>query len=99
MSTYDLQLNSQSNNPLYWDALRVQFPADNLAVRVYRSLAQRLTEWKYRRALVSLLNYDDHVLEDIGMTRGELIMAIELPLTQDAKQALSRWREERRITG
>ncbi|GGC11046.1 hypothetical protein GCM10011352_41960 [Marinobacterium zhoushanense] len=99
MSTYDLKLSSNPNHPLSWDALRIQFPADNLAVRIYRSLGQRLTEWKYRRALVNLLDYDDHVLADIGMTRGELNMAIELPLTQDAKQAMAKWQAERRITG
>jgi len=99
MSTYNMHLSANPNHPLAWEELRIHAHPEKLARRLFQALSLRLTEWKYRRTLTSLLDYDDHVLEDIGMTRGELIMAIELPLTEDAKLALAQWREERLITG
>lgn len=59
----------------------------------------RLEAWAFRRKLKHLLDYDDHRLEDMGHTRAELMMAIDLPLRADARQALLDWQAERRRTG
>lgn len=64
-----------------------------------RWLRQRLDAWAYRRKLKHLLDYDDHMLEDMGHTRAELVMAIELPLKADVREALLQWKAERRRTG
>lgn len=61
-----------------------------------RSLFQ---SWQYRRKLARLLSYDDHMLEDMGYTRAELLMAIELPLKQDPRPQLKAWKALRRQTG
>jgi hypothetical protein len=64
-----------------------------------RWLHQRLDAWAFRRKLKHLLDYDDHMLEDMGHTRAELMMAIGLPLKADARKALLQWKAERRRTG
>ncbi len=64
-----------------------------------RALRQRLDAWAYRRKLRRLLDYDDHMLDDMGHTRTELMMAINLPLKENARKVLRQWRDERRRTG
>ena len=64
-----------------------------------RWLQQRWEARAYRRKLRRLLDYDDHMLDDMGHSRAELTMAIKLPLQADARKALRRWRAERRRTG
>lgn len=63
-----------------------------------RWLRQRLDAWALRRKLKRLLDYDDHMLDDMGHTRAELMMAIGLPLKADVRKALRRWQAERRLT-
>ena len=65
----------------------------------WRWIRQRLGAWVYRRKLKCLLDYDDHMLDDMGHTRAELMMAIGLPLKADARKALLDWKAERRRTG
>ncbi|MBV1790278.1 hypothetical protein KQ940_19660 [Marinobacterium sp. D7] len=96
MSAFDLYLNAvELNRPVNSDASHSKPRTQGVATRVYRAFQQRLTEWKYRRQLASLLNYTDAVLEDMGTSRGELIAAIELPLSEDAGETLAKWKAER----
>ena len=44
--------------------------------------------WKARRRIVNLSNYDDHMLRDIGVSRSEVEWAAGLPLTVNAALAL-----------
>lgn len=64
-----------------------------------RWLQQSWEARAYRRKLRRLLDYDDHMLDDMGHSRAELKMALNLPLQADARRALRRWRAERRRTG
>lgn len=57
---------------------------------------RRLNYWLARRKLRSLHEYDDHILEDIGVTRGELEWASHLPLKQNAAHELNRKARARR---
>ena len=41
-----------------------------------------------RQALIDLLRYDDHILEDMGHTRQELLAISKLPLSTDAHEVL-----------
>ncbi|MEX0622934.1 hypothetical protein [Saccharospirillum sp.] len=68
-------------------------------LRLLASAGRLYRAWQYRNKLVSMLRYDDNVLEDIGYTRAELKMAIELPLSQDPRPMLKQWRALRRVTG
>jgi uncharacterized protein YjiS (DUF1127 family) len=53
------------------------------------SLVRRLVEnWKARRTIHTLNQYDDFMLRDIGITRGDLRWAESLPLGQNATRAL-----------
>jgi uncharacterized protein YjiS (DUF1127 family) len=47
-----------------------------------------LHNWKARRRVVSLEDYDDHILHDIGVTRTDIRWAANLPLTTNAALAL-----------
>ncbi len=64
-----------------------------------RAVRQRLDAWAFRRKMKRLLDYDDHILDDMGHTRAELMMAIKLPLKENARKVLRQWRDQRRRTG
>lgn len=68
-------------------------------IHLYTHLKRRKAEWRYRRQLRLLLDYDHVMLDDMGYTRAELEMAIDLPMDQEAAQALLYWKNERRRTG
>ena len=53
------------------------------------SLARRLARnWKAKRRIVALGDFDDYMLQDIGITRDEVQWAAGLPLTVNAAVAL-----------
>ena len=52
--------------------------------------------WGRRRRLLRLLDYDDHMLEDIGYTRDDLLWAAQQPLKVDARLILQQQRERQR---
>jgi hypothetical protein len=53
----------------------------NLFARLFRN-------WQARRRVVSLDQFDDHILRDIGVTREDVYWASGLPLTVNAALAL-----------
>ncbi|WP_417585533.1 hypothetical protein [Nitrincola sp.] len=52
--------------------------------------------WSRRRKLLRLLDYDDHMLEDMGYTRRDLLWAARQPLKVDARHVLQQQREKHR---
>ncbi|MFN3880446.1 MAG: hypothetical protein ACK4L8_03345 [Nitrincola lacisaponensis] len=52
--------------------------------------------WNRRRKLLRLLDYDDHMLEDMGYTRDDLLWAARQPLKVDARLVLQQQREKQR---
>lgn len=63
------------------------------------SLVRRLLRnWKARRRIVNLGSFDDHMLRDIGVSRGEIEWAAGLPLTVNAALALEERAFRRRHT-
>ncbi|WP_148252949.1 hypothetical protein [Aidingimonas lacisalsi] len=58
--------------------------------RMYRRRRQ------FRQRFLPLLAHDDHVLEDIGHHRGDILWASRLPLDFDALRVLSECRELRK---
>ena len=70
-------------------------------VRLFgRNLLTPWRAWRRRRRLVRLLDQDDRMLDDIGVTRAEVEWAAGLPLARNAaldlhKVALERRRRER----
>ena len=64
------------------------------------SFARRLVRnWKAKRRIVALGNFDDYMLADIGITRDEVQWAAGLPLTVNAAVALEERAFRRRHTG
>ncbi len=54
-----------------------------------QSIFQRVVRnWKARRRVTKLGDYDDHILRDIGVTRSDVQWASGLPLTVNAALAL-----------
>jgi len=51
-------------------------------------LSRLLHNWLTRRKVRALNEQDDHILDDIGVERGEVIWASRLPLTVNAAIAL-----------
>ncbi|WP_027854062.1 DUF1127 domain-containing protein [Marinobacterium litorale] len=98
MSTFDINAN-RIHHPANWEQKPKLDGLKALAAQIFPALNARITEWKYRRTLAALLDRDDSILEDIGMPRGALLTAIDLPLSQSARRALDQWQRERSITG
>jgi uncharacterized protein YjiS (DUF1127 family) len=49
---------------------------------------QALRSWQNRRQIASLGEFDDHMLADIGLTRGDVREALELPFSHDPGREL-----------
>ena len=64
------------------------------------SFARRiLRNWKAKRRVIRLGDFDDYLLRDIGVTRGEVEWAAGLPLTVNAAVALEERAFRRRRKG
>ena len=55
--------------------------------------------WKAKRRIAALSNFDDYMLRDIGITRGDVEWAAGLPLTVNAALALEERAFRRRQSG
>jgi uncharacterized protein YjiS (DUF1127 family) len=55
--------------------------------------------WKAKRRIAALGNFDDYMLRDIGVTRDEIQWAAGLPLTVNAAVALEERAFRRRQAG
>ncbi|MCG6883505.1 MAG: DUF1127 domain-containing protein [Silicimonas sp.] len=74
------------------DAARAGHPINDWSERVFSYLRQV----RRRRGLKRLLDLDEAILEDIGVTRSEVEIAMSLPLSVDAATELRRMSLERR---
>ena len=64
------------------------------------SLLRRVSRnWKAKRRIAALSNFDDYMLRDIGVTRDEIQWAAGLPLTVNAALALEERAFRRRHVG
>ena len=51
-------------------------------------LTRLIANWQARRGVASLIELDDHMLRDIGVSRGDVSRLKHLPLGQNAAQVL-----------
>ncbi|MFO1123787.1 MAG: DUF1127 domain-containing protein [Hyphomicrobiales bacterium] len=61
-------------------------------------LSRLLRNWRARRAVGRMDSFDDYMLRDIGVSRGDVRWAAGLPLTVNAALALEE-RSRQRISG
>jgi|GEM_PF-2239468 len=71
-------------------------PTGHAIHRLADALASRLQSRRRRRGFNKLLDLDAHALEDIGVTRSEVEIAANLPLSVDAATELRRMSLTRR---
>lgn len=63
---------------------------------VVKSMSVVWNFWSYRSTMTQLELLDDHMLKDIGVTRGDVQSAATLPYTDDPTSQLRRLSMERR---
>lgn len=54
-----------------------------VALSVARSVTSMFRFWSYRRSMTELVTLDDHMLKDIGITRGDVRQGILQPYSDD----------------
>ncbi|MBI6628821.1 DUF1127 domain-containing protein [Pontibaca salina] len=57
--------------------------------RLRRVFARGFANWQRRRAIATLQSFDDHLLSDIGITRGQIPHYIREIETYEADQSLT----------
>lgn len=67
-------------------------PIETLTGKLYNRIRQVVRRWNFNR----LQDLDDHMLDDIGVTRGDVEIASKMPLSVDAATELHRMSLERR---
>jgi uncharacterized protein YjiS (DUF1127 family) len=67
-----------------------------LGATVGRARRQWVEAWRRRRDFATLASFDDYMLKDIGLTRGDLNDALAEPLWRDPTAMLVRRQSERR---
>ena len=65
----------------------------------FPKLRRMLRSWFIRRDLRTLEGFDDYMLSDIGLTRGDLRHLRRLPLDVDMQHEMDRLRESRSHRG
>jgi uncharacterized protein YjiS (DUF1127 family) len=55
---------------------------------VARKVQESLEAWKHRRQIATLVDFDDHMLSDIGLTRRDVREALDLPFSHDPGREL-----------
>jgi uncharacterized protein YjiS (DUF1127 family) len=53
-----------------------------------RTAHETLDAWKRRRQVARLVEFDDHMLADIGLTREDVREALDLPFSHDPGRVL-----------
>ncbi len=60
------------------------------------AFVERFREWRRRRSLREMLEFDPHILDDIGYEREDIRQALALPFDRNAAASLQRHARERR---
>ena len=80
---------------MYFESTRQ--PSGHVLHALSDALTSRIRSRRRRRKLTTLLDLDDHMLTDIGVTRAEVETALNLPLSVNAAVELRRMSLSRRL--
>ena len=75
-------------NAAYFIASQRSDPGTGALQSALNGIWQVLKAWQSRRAVASLTDFDDHLLADLGLTRGDVREALDLPFTSDPGREL-----------
>jgi uncharacterized protein YjiS (DUF1127 family) len=75
-------------NAAYFIASQRSDVGDGLLQSALRGIQQALKAWKSRRQVASLADFDDHMLGDLGLSRGDVLEALRLPFGSDPGREL-----------
>jgi uncharacterized protein YjiS (DUF1127 family) len=53
-----------------------------------RTVRETFDAWKHRRQVATLVEFDEHMLSDIGLTRTDVQEALDLPFSHDPGREL-----------
>ena len=67
-----------------------------LLSRLLAGVTNLARSYRHRRQVAALLAWDDRGLDDIGVSRGDVQLALGLPASQDPSFRLRMWALERR---
>lgn len=70
--------------------------ASGAAVTAVANLGRAWTAHRHRRVVRDLLAFDDHMLRDIGLTRGDVTASLAMPVLSDPSTRLRILAVERR---
>ncbi|WP_346899966.1 DUF1127 domain-containing protein [uncultured Roseibium sp.] len=73
------------------------FARQSLTATIGHAIARAWRAYKNRREVVKLYEMSDSQLEDIGLTRGDIRRALQLPLFIDPTPVLNGWADEKRV--
>ena len=65
---------------------------------LFKSLKRLRQRLQNKRALKALLDADEHLLRDIGITRDEIFQVHQLPLWKDPAVVVKRMAKERKLS-
>jgi len=66
---------------------------------ILRKTHEALEAWKRRRQIATLVDFDDHMLSDIGLSRRDVQEALELPFSHDPGRELQFRAARRHLRG
>jgi uncharacterized protein YjiS (DUF1127 family) len=66
----------------------------NVGLGLMRMLASGLTAWRGRKLVMDMRDFNDAQLADIGLRRGDVENALQMPLSADPSMYLVRARQD-----
>ena len=80
---------TQSRPVVVGIVLRLASAALHHAWQGWQALERVYHQLENRRGIVAMLELDDHMLADMGVTRADVVRAANLPLNQSSGEALA----------
>jgi uncharacterized protein YjiS (DUF1127 family) len=75
-------------NAAYFIASQSESSGASFLQSAFRSVQRAVKAWTDRRAVSRLVDFDDHLLSDLGLTRNDVRAALDLPFSSDPGREL-----------
>jgi uncharacterized protein YjiS (DUF1127 family) len=74
-------------------------PGSGALHTLYRAASEAVHAWQHRRQISTLVDFDDHMLADIGLSRQDVKEALDLPFSHDPGRELQFRASRRSLRG